>query len=243
MHVREADWPLRLASLSNGDSVIAKIIEFLSGIIVAVISSLGYAGVILLMAIESACIPLPSEIIMPFSGYLVYAGRFNLWWVGVAGAVGCVLGSIVAYYIGLYGGRPLIEKYGRYILVSHHDLDLADRWFQKYGEIIVFASRLLPVVRTFIAFPAGVARMNMTRFIVYTFLGSLPWCLGLAYVGQKLGEQWDKNETLKAWFHRFDFVIGILLVAGAAWWVWRHLKNARSTTAVEKAKETESARH
>ncbi|HKQ09424.1 MAG TPA: DedA family protein [Blastocatellia bacterium] len=223
--------------------MIAKIIEFLSGIIVAVISSLGYAGVVLLMAIESACIPLPSEIIMPFSGYLVYTGRFNLWGVGVAGALGCVLGSIVAYYIGLYGGRPLIEKYGRYILVSHHDLDLADRWFQKYGEIIVFASRLLPVVRTFIAFPAGVARMNMSRFILYTFLGSLPWCLGLAYVGQKLGEQWDKNETLKAWFHRFDFVIGILLVAGAAWWVWRHLKNARSTTAVEKAKETESARH
>jgi membrane protein DedA with SNARE-associated domain len=222
--------------------VIARIIEILSGFIVATISALGYAGVVLLMAIESACIPLPSEIIMPFSGYLVYTGRFNLWGVGFAGALGCVIGSIVAYYIGMYGGRPLIEKYGRYILVSPHDLDLADRWFHKYGEVIVFASRLLPVVRTFIAFPAGVARMKMSRFIVYTFLGSLPWCIGLAYVGQLLGEQWDKNDTLKTWFHRFDFVIGLLIVTGAVWWVWRHVKNARTPQAVAEKKETEAAR-
>ncbi len=222
--------------------MIARIIEILSGFIVATISALGYAGVVLLMAIESACIPLPSEIIMPFSGYLIYTGRFNLWGVGLAGALGCVLGSIVAYYIGMYGGRPLIEKYGRYILVSPHDLDLADRWFHKYGEVIVFASRLLPVVRTFIAFPAGVARMKMSRFIIYTFLGSLPWCLGLAYVGQLLGEQWDKNDALKTWFHRFDFVIGLLLVAGAVWWVWRHVKHARAPQAVEASKESEAAR-
>ena len=207
--------------------MIARIIEILSGFIVATISALGYAGVVLLMAIESACIPLPSEIIMPFSGYLVYTGRFNLWGVGVAGALGCVLGSIIAYYIGMYGGRPLIEKYGRFILVSRHDLDLADRWFQKYGEVIVFASRLLPVVRTFIAFPAGVARMNMSRFIIYTFLGSLPWCIGLAYVGQLLGEQWDKNDALKTWFHRFDFVIGIVVVLAVGWWIWRHIKHSR----------------
>ncbi|MCA1642115.1 MAG: DedA family protein [Acidobacteria bacterium] len=208
--------------------MIARIIEILSGFIVAVISSMGYAGVVLLMAIESACIPLPSEIIMPFAGYLVYAGRFNLWAVGVAGAVGCVLGSWVAYYVGSWGGRPFVEKYGRYILVSRHDLDLADRWFARYGEVIVFASRLLPVVRTFIAFPAGVARMNMARFTVYTFLGSLPWCVGLAYVGQVLGEQWDKNETLKTWFHRFDFLIGFVILAAAVWWVWRHVKHSRA---------------
>ena len=207
--------------------MVARIIEILSAFIVATISTLGYAGVALLMAIESACIPLPSEIIMPFSGYLVYKGQFNLWWVGVAGAVGCVVGSWVAYYAGLYGGRPFIEKYGRYVLLSHHDLDLADRWFARYGEVIVFASRLLPVVRTFIAFPAGIARMNMTRFTVYTFLGSLPWCLGLAYVGQILGEQWDKSETLKTWFHRFDFLIGAVILAGAVWWVWRHVKHSR----------------
>ncbi|MDX6712099.1 MAG: hypothetical protein QOH96_3115 [Blastocatellia bacterium] len=210
--------------------MIAKIIGILSTFIVAVISTLGYSGIVLLMAIESACIPLPSEIIMPFSGYLVHTGQFNLWLVGLAGAVGCVLGSLVAYYVGMYGGRPLIEKYGRYVLVSHHDLDLADRWFSKYGEVIVFASRLLPVIRTFIAFPAGIARMNLKRFVIYTFLGSLPWCLGLAYVGQLLGEQWDKNEALKSWFHRFDFVIGIIGVLAAGWWIWRHVKNSRVST-------------
>ena len=205
----------------------AKIIEILSGLIVATISALGYPGVVLMMGIESACIPLPSEIIMPFSGYLVYTGRFSLWGVATAGAVGCVVGSLVAYWVGMYGGRPVIEKYGRYVLISLHDLDLADRWFARRGELIVFASRLLPVIRTFIAFPAGVARMNLWRFIVYTFLGSFPWCLGLAYVGQKLGEQWDKNEALKSWFHRFDFLIGIAGLLAIAWWVWRHLKESR----------------
>src|SRR6476646_11875633 len=212
--------------------MVAKIIGILSSFIVATISTLGYSGVVLLMAIESACIPLPSEIIMPFAGYLVYTDRFDLWFVGVAGAVGCVLGSLVAYWVGMYGGRPVIEKYGRYILLSRHDLDLADRWFAKYGEMIVFVSRLLPAIRTFIAFPAGVARMNLTRFVIYTFAGSLPWCLGLAYVGQKLGEKWNKDDTLKTWFHRFDFVIGILAVLAISWWIWRHIKHSR--TYVEK---------
>lgn len=207
--------------------MIARIIEIISAFIVATISLLGYGGVILLMAIESACIPLPSEIIMPFSGYLVSRGEMNLWLVGVAGAVGCVVGSMAAYWVGMYGGRPLIEKYGRYVLVSHHDLDLADRWFAKYGEIIVFVSRMLPAIRTFIAFPAGVARMNIPRFIIYTFAGSLPWCLGLAYVGQKLGERWDKDLRLKTLFHRFDFVIGALIVMAVAWWIWRHLRHSK----------------
>jgi len=207
--------------------MIAKIIGILSSFIVATISTLGYSGVVVLMAIESACIPLPSEIIMPFSGYLVSRGEMNLWGVAFAGALGCVLGSLVAYWVGMYGGRPVIEKYGRYILLSRHDLDLADRWFAKYGEAIVFVSRLLPAIRTFIAFPAGVARMNLTRFVIYTFAGSLPWCLGLAYVGQKLGEQWDKDDTLKTWFHRFDFVIGIVGVLAVTWWVWRHIKHSR----------------
>jgi len=189
------------------------------------------------MGIESACIPLPSEIIMPFAGYLVYTGRFDLWAVGVAGAVGCVLGSLVAYWVGMYGGRPVIEKYGKYVFISIHDLDLADRWFARRGDLIVFASRLLPVIRTFIAFPAGVARMNLTRFVIYTFLGSLPWCLGLAYVGQKLGEEWDKNEALKTWFHRFDFVIGIVGVVLAVWWIRRHLKDGRSTSNHRKSEE------
>lgn len=207
--------------------MIGKIIELLSIFIVATISRLGYTGVVLLMAIESACIPLPSEIIMPFSGYLVYTGRFNLWLVGVAGAFGCVVGSLIAYWVGAYGGRPLMEKYGRYLLVSRHDLDLADRWFERFGEVIVFASRLLPAIRTFIAFPAGVARMNLKKFVIYTFAGSLPWCIGLAYVGQRLGEKWDKDPTLRTLFHRFDFIIGIVIAAAAVWWVWRHIRHLR----------------
>src|SRR5947209_14768212 len=139
--------------------MIARIIEFLSGVIVAVISAMGYGGVVLLMAIESACIPLPSEIIMPFSGYLVSAGQLSLWGVAVAGAIGCVLGSLVAYCLGMYGGRPMIQKYGNYILISSRDLDTADRLFSRYGEVIIFTSRLLPAIRTFISFPAGVACM------------------------------------------------------------------------------------
>src|SRR5947199_3665517 len=159
-HPRPPFSPVYCTSMSE------KIIASLAAFIIAVISALGYPGVALLMGIESACIPLPSEIIMPFAGYLVYTGRFHLLGVSVAGAVGCVLGSLVAYWAGMYGGRPFIEKYGRYVLISLHDLDLADRWFARRGEAIVFASRLLPVVRTFIAFPAGVARMNLTRFTV-----------------------------------------------------------------------------
>jgi len=204
-----------------------RIIELVSAFIVATISTLGYGGIVLLMAIESACIPLPSEVIMPFSGYLVYKGQFSLWLVAVAGAFGCVVGSLVAYWVGMYGGRPLIEKYGRYVLISRHDVDIADRWFDRFGEVIVFASRLLPVIRTFIAFPAGVARMDLKKFVIYTFAGSLPWCLGLAYAGQKLGEQWDKNPTLKSLFHRFDFIIGIVIAVAVVCWVWRHVRHLR----------------
>ena len=202
--------------------MVAAILEALASFIIYVISRMGLPGIVLLMAIESACIPLPSEVIMPFSGYLVYLGKYSLWSVGLAGAIGCVVGSVPAYYLGMYGGRPLIEKYGKYVLLSHRDLDLADRWFARHGEATVFFARLLPVIRTFIAFPAGVARMDMKRFIAYTFAGSLPWCLGLAYVGMILGEKWP---TIRVYFHRFDLLIGAVLIAGIVWYVRRHLRN------------------
>jgi len=207
--------------------VIASIIEKLALFTTAVISAMGYGGVVLLMGIESACIPLPSEIIMPFAGYLVYQGQFTLHGAALAGAVGCVVGSIPAYYLGEYGGRPFIQRWGKYLLISQKEIDLADRLFRNHGQWVVLGARLLPVIRTFIAFPAGVARMNMTRFIVYTFVGSYPWCWGLAWVGMKLGEQWDKDERLKAAFHRFDLAIGLLLLAGVAWFVWHKLRGAR----------------
>lgn len=205
--------------------MIAKILAALSAFIIAVISNMGYSGIVLLMAIESACIPLPSEVIMPFSGYLVSQGRFNLWWVATAGAIGCNLGSVVAYEIGYFGGRPLVERFGRWIWISRHELELADRFFARYGNLAVFISRLLPVIRTFIALPAGVARMPRIPFHIYTFLGSWPWCLGLAYVGQVLGEQWDKDPRLKEWFHRLDAVIAVVLLAGIIWFVWSRWKN------------------
>ena len=182
-----------------------------------------YFGVVLLMAIESACIPLPSEIIMPFSGYLVfrYPERFNLFLMGVAGAVGCVVGSIVAYYAGKYGGRPLVEKYGKYVLIRHKDLDKAEQWFAKHGDIAIFFSRLMPVVRTFISFPAGVAEMNVPRFVAYTFIGSLPWCYALAFAGMKLGEQWA---SLRKYFHGADKVIAVFIILGLAFYIYHHVK-------------------
>jgi membrane protein DedA with SNARE-associated domain len=207
--------------------VIAEILERLALFTTSVISAMGYGGVVLLMGIESACIPLPSEIIMPFAGYLVFRGEFTLHGAALAGAVGCVAGSLPAYWLGQYGGRPLIERWGRYLLVGRRELDLADRLFARWGQWVVFAGRLLPVVRTFIAFPAGVARMDMTRFVLYTFAGSYPWCLGLAWVGMKLGEQWNRDERLRSAFHRFDLAIGIALVAGAALFVWLKLREGR----------------
>jgi membrane protein DedA with SNARE-associated domain len=171
---------------------------------------MSWPGVVVLMAIESACIPLPSEIIMPLSGWMLIKERglgasYTLV-AGFYGALGCAIGSALAYWIGRYGGRPLAEKYGRYVLLSHGDLDLADRWFSKYGDWVVFLSRLLPVVRTFISLPAGIARMNFPKFLIYTFLGSFPWCLGLAYAGYQLGEHWEQvREAIRP----FDVLLGL----------------------------------
>jgi membrane protein DedA with SNARE-associated domain len=197
-----------------------KIIAVLSGFIISVISTLGYGGIVLLMAIESACIPLPSEVIMPFSGYLVHLGRFELLMVATMGALGCNLGSLVAYEVGYYGGRPLAEKYGAYLFLSERELAWADHFFARFGTLTVFISRMLPVVRTFIALPAGVARMGRVRFHVYTFLGSWPWCFVLAWIGVKLGERWDSDPRLKLWFHRFDEVIGAVILAAVIWFFW-----------------------
>jgi membrane protein DedA with SNARE-associated domain len=202
-----------------------KLIASLANFIIAVISGAGYFGVLLLMAIESACIPLPSEIIMPFAGYLVYKGQFSLYWAATAGALGCNLGSLLAYEVGHYGGRPLVERYGSYLLINRHDLELADRFFLKFGSAAVFIARLLPVVRTFIALPAGIARMPRLRFHLYTFAGSWPWCFMLAWAGMKLGEHWESDPRLKQWLHRLDLVIVVVILAAVAWFVRSHWKN------------------
>ena len=199
-----------------------KILAVIFVFIKSVIEVSGYAGITLLMAIESACIPLPSELIMPFAGYLVYEGTMKLFWVATAGAIGCNLGSLAAYEIGYYGGRPLVENYGRWILLSRRELDWADRFFLRWGYLAVFIARLLPVIRTFIALPAGIARMPRGRFHLYTFIGSWPWCFALAWFGMKLGENW---RSLGKYFHQFDVVIGALLAIGTIWFVWSHWQN------------------
>jgi membrane protein DedA with SNARE-associated domain len=204
--------------------VASKTLGTITASIIAAISSLGYLGIVALMAIESACIPLPSEVIMPFSGFLVWEGQFNLWLTGLAGAAGCVVGSTAAYWVGYWGGRPLVRRYRRYILVSSRDLTRADHWFERYGDSTVFFSRLLPVVRTFISLPAGIARMPFGRFCLYTFLGSFPWCLGLSYLGYRLGRHW---EALRTYFHDLDVVILIAIAAVVGWWIWRHVSHEK----------------
>ncbi|HET9086958.1 MAG TPA: DedA family protein [Acidobacteriaceae bacterium] len=201
-----------------------KTLNFLVPWITGIISQIGYPGVALLMAIESACIPLPSEIIMPFAGYLVYTGRFSLLWVATAGAIGCNLGSALAYWVGAYGGRPMVERYGAFILLNRRDLDRTTAFFNRHGSITVLVSRLLPVVRTFIALPAGIAKMPQRRFHIYTFIGSWPWCFVLAYAGMKLGKAWNTDPRLKHVLHRADGAILVLLLAAAAWFFWTHWK-------------------
>ena len=223
--------------------MVKAIFALLGGFCVYVMATLSYGGIALLMAIESACIPLPSELIMPYAGALTDPGVaaelslqfhvalpvFNLFVAGIAGAIGCNLGSEVAYWVGAKGGRPAIERYGKYLLMSKHELAIADRWFEKMGGPIIFFGRLLPVIRTFIAFPAGVARMNRATFHTYTFAGSLPWCLALAYVGQQLGRRMlDEHSPLKAFFHKFDAAIGAVIIVAGVLFVWSRLKNLKS---------------
>jgi membrane protein DedA with SNARE-associated domain len=218
-----------LAARLRGEGFNAGMIDrLLSGIsawIVAMIAALGYGGIVLMMAIESACIPLPSEVTMPFSGYLVTTGRFSLNLVAIAGAVGCLIGSYAAYYVGASGGRWFLERYGRYVLIAPHELEIADRFFAGWGSAAVFVARLLPVVRTFIAFPAGVARMRMMPFTLYTLAGSYLWCLALAYAGMKLGQHWD---ALGPYFHRFDGAIGLLIAIGVGLLLYNRIKGLRT---------------
>lgn len=205
--------------------MLSAILESIAHFVTSTISSTGYFGVSLLMAIESAMIPLPSEIIMPFSGYLASQGQFNLWALAFFGALGNLIGSLVAYWLGARGGYPLLEKYGKYALISHRDIQRAQKWFERYGPATAFFSRLLPIVRTYISFPAGVARMNIAKFSLFTFLGALPFSYLLAYVGYKMGENW---QSLSGLWHKFDYLIASLIIFAAIIWIWRHFKKSAS---------------
>lgn len=199
----------------------AELIEAVIIYITGAIAAMGYWGIAVGMAIESANIPLPSEIILPFGGYLVYTGRLEFWGAVMAGTVGGTAGSAVSFYIGLKGGRPLLIRYGRYVGFSVKHLNMAERWFNRYGEATVFFTRLMPIVRTFISLPAGIAGMSFNKFLVYTFLGSLPWSILLTYVGLKLGQNW---QAVKPWFHRLDVVVA-LGIAAVVIYLWSHRKS------------------
>jgi len=197
------------------------IVDALANFVTLVISHLGYPGIFLLMALESACIPIPSEFIMPFSGFLVATGEMNFWLAVLMGSFGNLAGSWLAWWVGHKGGRPLVEKYGKYILLSHHDLDAADRYFNKYGQNTVLFTRLMPVIRTFISLPAGIAKMDFKKFSIYTFIGVVPFTAALTYAGVKLRENWG---GLQPYFHKFDLVIVLFLILGIIWYIFRHIK-------------------
>ncbi|MDE8347686.1 MAG: DedA family protein [Acidocella sp.] len=192
-----------------------------AGVITAVISHGGYVGIIFLMALESACLPLPSEVIMPFAGYLAASGRFDLIVVGICGAIGCNLGSAAAYAVGAHAGPGFVRRWGRYLLIDGASVGWAERLFARFGGVTVFGGRLLPVVRTFIALPAGVARMGLGRFHIYTFAGSLIWSMALAYAGYVLGRNWDNSPGLRRVMSGLDGVAVLLLVCGGVYFLWR----------------------
>jgi membrane protein DedA with SNARE-associated domain len=202
-----------------------QIVQFLE----TLFHAMGWPGVVAIMALESANIPIPSEITMPLAGWMLAQDLGRSQWYallagGFYGALGCTIGSVASYLLGAYGGRPLLEKYGRYILISHHDIEWADRWFERWGEPTAFFSRLLPIVRTFISLPAGVARMPVWRFTVYTFAGSFIWCAALAWGGYQFGSRW---EELRAMMRPFDIPIAVILLVLFGWFLKRHIDRAR----------------
>ncbi len=203
------------------------IAELLSNSITHFISYIGYTGVFILMTLESAALPVPSEVVMPFAGYVVYQehqGIFNVFLVSIVGAIGCTAGSLISYYVGLKGGRPLIEKYGRYVLIEKKRVELAENWFKKYGDRAVLFSRLLPVVRTFISLPAGIGKYDLKKLVAFSFTGSLPWCFVLAYVGFSLGPSWD---SIIGFFDRLDIIVvaAVILIVLYYWKLKKILQN------------------
>jgi len=208
-----------------------KILALLVQLITQTIQTGGYAGIAALMALNSSGIPIPSELILPFSGYLVYMGRFSFVLVVIAGSLGCNVGSAVAYWIGARGGRPLVMRYGKWVLMSQHDLDRMTWFFERYGSIAILLGRMLPVVQTFVAFPAGIAKMPRLRFHIYTTAGSLVWYSCLAWAGMKLGERWNTDPRMEQLFHRFHLVVELAILLGIVWFVWSHLNRRKNAHA------------
>lgn len=208
--------------------------EFISNYIVNFIAGVGYWGIFILMAVESACTPMPSEIVMLFGGFAVQQGKLNFWLVVLAGAFGSLAGSLVAYAVGFYGGRPLLEKYGRYVMITRDEIDRADRWFARYGAEATFIARLLPLVRAVISLPAGIARMDLKKFIVYAFLGSIPYCLALTYMGVIMGDNWT---TIENYWTYVDILMVVGIVAVIAYIGYKLFLIKESLKTAPKVKE------
>lgn len=205
--------------------MIDQIIAVLTHFIIDIIGKSGYLGVFLLMTAESALIPFPSEVTMPFAGYLAFTGKMSFWLVVLTGTLANLFGSILAYLLGWWGEehliRNLIKKWGKFLLISEHEYDQSEKWFRKYGEKIVFFSRVLPIIRTFISLPAGIAKMNFVRFSVLTFFGSFIWSLFLTYVGFSLGKNWHSIEGI---YRKFEYLIVAAVVILAIWYIYHKLK-------------------
>jgi len=206
--------------------VVLDILSNLTNFIIQTISNSGYAGVFFLMVAESALIPIPSEVIMPFSGYLVSTGKFNLVAVIMAGSFGNLLGSLIAYFVGTYLGRGFVLKYGKYVLLKKSHLEIAESYFSKYGNRAIFVSRLLPAIRTYISLPAGVAKMNLKKFAAYTLVGSIIWNTALTYIGITLGQEWD---SIRKYSSYFDALVIIVVIAGIILYFKRRKKNTDNT--------------
>lgn len=204
--------------------MVTAIIDFLVHLITSIIGSVGYIGTYFLMALNACGIPFPSEVTMPFSGFAVAEGKLVFFWVIVAGVLGDLTGALLAYWIGFKGGRPLVEKYGKYILLSKHDLDTADKWFKNYGSVTTFFGRIVPIIRTYISFPAGIAKMDVKKFALFTALGALPWLVFLTYMGTIMGENW---EQIREYLRSVDLAVGIFIVIFIVWYIYRHIKNSR----------------
>ena len=197
-------------------------IEGLVNIITGVASSVGYLGIAILMALESMLTPVPSEVVMPFVGYMVTKGEFSFFWAAIISAIGCLIGGIISYYMGYYGGRPFVNKVGKYFLIDEKHLAWTENWFRKYGDKTIFVSRFVPVVRHFISIPAGTGRMNITKFIIYTFLGSLMWNSTLLYAGFKLGQNWG---LISKYSTKIDIVLIVVISLGLIYYGWRIYEN------------------
>lgn len=209
------------------------IIEWAIELIKQLIQFGGYGGIFILMALESMCLPIPSEIVLPFGGWLAFDGQMDWILVSLVGTAGCIAGSALAYWVGMKGGRAFVCRYGKYVLLNEGHLDATERWFEKYGMLMIFLTRLVPIVRTFISLPAGMARVDFKKFIILTAIGSAIWCSALAYIGYALGPHW---RAIEVWFRQADILIVVFLAALLVCWIFRRRKRPKAREQFCKAR-------